>query len=199
MVNSQWFFLKVEERLSAVGSTFFEAEKQQRHQEHHHQDKYLAKTVERLHKFQERSIIVRDISERAVEEFQDGSLDFIYVDASHRFSAVALDLILWWPKLKEGGLLAGHDYWHRYRVEVIEAVNGFVTEHKQILHLTTEGQTAKGEDKCPPTWWFIKQDRTKDEWLNEKASAGRNLLAAKIKLANKGIEITLPREYLSVD
>jgi len=36
--------------------------------------------------------------------------DFIYVDARHDFKGVTLDLELYWPKLKVGGIIAGHDY-----------------------------------------------------------------------------------------
>jgi hypothetical protein len=45
----------------------------------------------------------------AASHFPDGSLDFAYIDGDHRAEAVLRDLNLWWPKLKAGGLLAGHD------------------------------------------------------------------------------------------
>lgn len=34
----------------------------------------------------------------------------IYVDARHDYCGVMDDLNAWWPKLREGGLAAGHDY-----------------------------------------------------------------------------------------
>lgn len=49
-------------------------------------------------------------SVEAAPHFVDESLDFVYVDGDHRKEQVALDLELWWPKLKPGGVLAGHDY-----------------------------------------------------------------------------------------
>lgn len=43
-------------------------------------------------------------------EFLDNSLDFIFIDADHRYSKFKNDLKVWYPKLKKGGILAGHDY-----------------------------------------------------------------------------------------
>ena len=45
-----------------------------------------------------------------VEEVADGFFDFIYVDARHDFKGVYEDLVAWWPKLRAGGIMAGHDY-----------------------------------------------------------------------------------------
>ena len=40
----------------------------------------------------------------------DHSLDFAYVDARHDYASVLEDLEAWFPKVKPGGILAGHDY-----------------------------------------------------------------------------------------
>ena len=40
------------------------------------------------------------------------SLDFIYLDARHDYEGVAEDLRSWWPALRPGGVLAGHDWTH---------------------------------------------------------------------------------------
>lgn len=59
-----------------------------------------------------RSVIV-DIkleSLLACQQFADGSLDFVFLDASHRPQDALDDVRAWRPKLRKGGLLAGHDY-----------------------------------------------------------------------------------------
>jgi cephalosporin hydroxylase len=40
----------------------------------------------------------------------DGSVDFVYVDGDHSYDACFADLRAWWPKVKAGGFLGGHDY-----------------------------------------------------------------------------------------
>ena len=42
--------------------------------------------------------------------FDNESLDFVFLDASHDRAAVAEDIRAWLPKVKIGGIIAGHDY-----------------------------------------------------------------------------------------
>jgi hypothetical protein len=42
--------------------------------------------------------------------FADSSVDFVFIDACHTNESVLNDLDAWWPKIRPGGLLAGHDY-----------------------------------------------------------------------------------------
>jgi len=44
------------------------------------------------------------------KEFEDEYFDFIYLDASHDYDSVKEDLEVWYPKLKPGGTIAGHDF-----------------------------------------------------------------------------------------
>lgn len=45
----------------------------------------------------------------AMPSIPDGSLDFVYIDGNHSEEYVRQDIRLWWPKVKIGGMLAGHD------------------------------------------------------------------------------------------
>jgi hypothetical protein len=151
---------------------------------------------QRLAAFKDRSHIIRALSFDAVGDFADGSLDFIYLDGSHRFSGVSLDLMQWWPKLREGGVLAGHDYWKCYRCEVMDAVNGFVVEHKQVLHLTTDDKNRLGGLKYPPSFWLVKELRTRRKYNKDLSQALPRLLADKERLAGYGVEVVLPYQYM---
>lgn len=46
----------------------------------------------------------------AINNFEDGSIDFLFIDGDHRYPSVKKDLQMWFPKIKEGGIIAGHDY-----------------------------------------------------------------------------------------
>lgn len=53
--------------------------------------------------------IVGDSSETA-QGYDDKSLDFVFIDADHAYENVKRDINAWLPKIKSGGILAGHDY-----------------------------------------------------------------------------------------
>lgn len=40
----------------------------------------------------------------------DGWFDFVYIDGDHRYEEVVKDICMWLPKVRKGGILAGHDY-----------------------------------------------------------------------------------------
>jgi cephalosporin hydroxylase len=46
----------------------------------------------------------------AARLFEDQSLFFVFIDADHSYKGVKSDIGAWMPKVKKGGILAGHDY-----------------------------------------------------------------------------------------
>ena len=53
---------------------------------------------------------VRTTSVEASKLYDDESLDFVFIDAAHDTESVKEDIQHWLPKVKKGGILAGHDY-----------------------------------------------------------------------------------------
>jgi hypothetical protein len=68
---------------------------------------------------------VKMLSEDAVRIFDDGSLDVVYLDGNHSKSGIALDIELFLPKVKIGGILAGHDYGTKHHKGVTEVVDSY--------------------------------------------------------------------------
>ena len=103
-------------------------------------DDYLDETRRRLQRFGNRSEIWRLTSGEAAPKIPDGSLDFAYIDARHDYVSVMEDLSLWWPKIKSGGLLAGHDYVDVANEHgdfgVKSAVDEFATKHDRRVICT---------------------------------------------------------------
>jgi predicted O-methyltransferase YrrM len=56
--------------------------------------------------------IVQGDSAKSADNFKDGSLKFVFIDAEHTYEAVKRDITAWLPKVKPGGILSGHDYGH---------------------------------------------------------------------------------------
>ena len=53
---------------------------------------------------------IRKTSIEAAKDFKDESLDFVYIDGNHDLLNVVLDITLWSPKVRKGGIIGGHDY-----------------------------------------------------------------------------------------
>lgn len=49
-------------------------------------------------------------STEAAAQFDDGALDWVYIDGNHLYDFVRADLEAYFPKVRTGGLIAGDDY-----------------------------------------------------------------------------------------
>lgn len=73
---------------------------------------------------------IRKASMKAVEDFKDGELDFVYIDANHGFDWVMQDIIEWTKKVRNGGIVSGHDYYRFKGAGVVDAINAYTHAHQ---------------------------------------------------------------------
>lgn len=66
--------------------------------------------------------VYRSESDIAADLFSNNSVDVCFIDAGHSYENVRNDITAWLPKIKKGGMLAGHDYNESWP-GVIQAVN----------------------------------------------------------------------------
>jgi len=94
----------------------------------------------------------------AVNDFEDKSLDFVYIDANHNFDYVIQDIIQWVPKVKKGGVVAGHDYYHAKKsknIGVIDAVDAYVKLDWYLLD--REKTSVSRMWQTNNTWFWVKK------------------------------------------
>lgn len=78
-------------------------------------------------------------SSESASLYEDESLDFVFIDASHDYESILKDIKAWFPKVKVGGLFAGHDFADPYP--------GIQKAVRDLLAKETVGVT-------PSTCWF---------------------------------------------
>jgi hypothetical protein len=85
--------------------------------------------------------IIVDFTVSAAKMFEDEYFDFVYVDANHTYDGVTADLEAWYPKVRKGGMIAGHDYFNKitdsYEMRVKEAVEDFANKIDKFDDIST--------------------------------------------------------------
>lgn len=92
-----------------------------------------AETIERVHDcflvnsrpYQDKIQLIRKTSDQAHVDIPDNSLDYIFIDGDHNYAQTFRDLKNYYPKVREGGIFAGHDVHLR---DVTQALTEFILE-----------------------------------------------------------------------
>ena len=104
-------------------------------------------TINRFDKNKQVVIIIGN-SDKTSYLFNTEILDFVYIDANHRFKNVYEDLVNWYPSLKRGGLFCGHDITHKYFGEDIQkALDMFINNYNINTNI----------NYIQDDWYFIKK------------------------------------------
>lgn len=88
--------------------------------------------------------ILRGLSTERLKEFDDGELDWVYIDTVHDYETTKMELELCDKKIVKGGYLCGHDYtkhdvYCRTDYGVYDAVNEFAVSYNyEFVYLTAE-------------------------------------------------------------
>ena len=94
----------------------------------------------------DRRIVMVGDSLEVCQEIKPASLDFVFIDADHCYTSCSADIKAWYPKVRKGGVVSGHDY-SRLHPGVRRAVDEFCGDHKYRLRRLTQ---------C--IWWVKKND-----------------------------------------
>jgi len=106
----------------------------------------------RLSKYGARSIVLRARFDEALALFDDGALDFVYIDGyAHTGNEGGRTLRDWWRKVRPGGIFAGHDYDAENWPKNVAAVDAFREEMEgEIVEFFTTA-----ERECA-SWVVVK-------------------------------------------
>jgi len=96
--------------------------------------------------------LIRGYSTEIVNQFDDNSLDFVYIDGNHDLRHTVDDIDDWSKKVRPGGIIAGHDYWRRTKnvtIHVKDAVNSWT----YLYGINPWFIFTKDHD---PSWFWVK-------------------------------------------
>jgi len=102
-------------------------------------------TKNRLQKYGKRVVFVRKSSQHAAISIKT-HLDFVYIDGDHSESGIKDDLLNWFPKIADGGIIAGHDYGHPNFPGVKKIIDQFFGRFNWKIHTYPSG-----------VWWVEKK------------------------------------------
>lgn len=91
---------------------------------------------------------ILDYSDKASVCFPNEFFDFGYIDGCHTYESITNDIMLWYPKIRIGGVLGGHDFMLRRYPGVCLAVSKFIRENDINVRFS------QGSD-----WWFVKEKK----------------------------------------
>lgn len=86
------------------------------------QEKYWQAVSDKISSYGIRSRFYRDSTVNAANNVGTGEIDFVFIDADHKYKSVLADLKAWAPKVRKGGYITGHDCNHS---EVKKAIDEF--------------------------------------------------------------------------
>jgi len=98
-------------------------------QQHRIDEKYRLACAA-LAPYGDRVTVIRKFSQDAAQDVPERSLDWVYIDGNHALEFVTMDLALWGRRVRTGGIVSGHDYYHFPRpawCHVVEAVHAYTT------------------------------------------------------------------------
>lgn len=89
--------------------------------------------------------VIKDFSYNVFSNFSDNYFDWIYIDGHHHYEDVKKDLTSFSSKVREDGLIIGHDFVNtkktrRQKYGVVDAVRDFLCDNKnfKLILLTNE-------------------------------------------------------------
>ncbi len=110
-------------------------------------DLHYKSVCQSLDPYGERVEIIRKTSVDGSKDFENKSLDFVFIDAIHEYKECLEDITVWEPKVKSGGYIMGHDWDHPNFPGVESAV-------REYFDLRREQITGTGS---PIHVWFVKK------------------------------------------
>ena len=101
----------------------------------------------------------------ASEIYDVETFDFVYIDDDHSYDGIQRSFNAWFPKVRKGGIISGHDYAPAHHKNDCDGVREFIDEFMKNnphieMNFTTDdfyfGEDSRINGNEYQTWWFVK-------------------------------------------
>ncbi len=99
--------------------------------------------IERIQPYKDKVIIIKEKSSEAVDKIPY-ELDFVYIDGNHDYEYVKKDIELYYPKIKQGGIIGGDNL-------------EYSGVHQAVIELLKKGMLIQiAQWAIGVEWWCVK-------------------------------------------
>ncbi|MFT5105474.1 MAG: hypothetical protein ACI9UA_001095 [Pseudoalteromonas tetraodonis] len=71
---------------------------------------YYKDSMEKTEFAADRRVVLRGTTTEIIDEIPDGEIDLVYIDGDHTLRGIAIDMVAYLPKVRQGGLMGGDDF-----------------------------------------------------------------------------------------
>jgi Methyltransferase domain len=121
-------------------------------------NRFLRETLRSVEPFGARANVIEMPSPAAAGAFEHASVDAVFLDADHSYEAVSADIAAWWPIVRPGGWLGGHDYRHRDKRFDFTGVDRAVDQFAARVGLPVEFDDEDGGGIPLGAVWFVRKN-----------------------------------------
>ena len=132
------------------------------------QESYYQETLHNIQPWKAKVTVLKGYSSIMCHDIPNDSLDWVFIDARHDYLGCREDIACYYPKVKQGGIVSGHDYMTAADVKRVtpdqdwsicpdgtmepRSVKGAVDD----FALSINKKVTTTMEPAFPTWYFIK-------------------------------------------
>lgn len=109
---------------------------------------WLIRACKEFEGYTGKTVMIRHDAIASAELFQNRTIDYLYLDDNHAPSHVYREIVAYFPKVRPGGIIAGHDWADNDRASA--AVKQFCKEQNLQYYF------AQNDGEEVADWWFFK-------------------------------------------
>lgn len=130
-------------------------------------DSLYERVLKIAEEFAPRIEVMRTTSVEASKIFDDYQLDIVYIDAVHDLVNIVNDIYFWLPKIRNNGIISGHDYIASFK-EMAQCISNIFEDDLNLLIVNPDlPQLAYKNTFQGGNWWVDIASEKREKYLRK--------------------------------